>query len=454
MDKLKNKKTVSRLFIQHMMFLGIETIFLVGAFLILLNYLIYNEIIYPANFQENTLNKIEDKAEQGIQIDSYIDSEYLYAVFDKKGVYQRGTLSQEKSEILYEKVQNKEKKYSGKYIRAISTKEENYYILYDIKTGFYNPALRKVIPSPDIFLLMVFAVILLLNLWRIARKFGKTVSVELEKLKTVTENIEAENLNFIVPNSSLKEINEVFCSMGKLKDNLNSSLHTQWEMETSRREQIDALGHDLKTPLTIIRGNAELLYECSLDQEQNNLVNHIEKNICLMQEYIQRLLEINRSEKEFKICKVQMESKIMVGDFIEDSIHLARRKNIKFTYEIKELPDKIMVDSEILKRIVLNLVDNAVEYSPEEGTIFMKVSMNGENLHIQLEDSGKGFTKEDLKYATKQFYRNDESRSSRYHMGIGLYFADVMLKQLNGELRLSNSEKFGGAKVEIILSHK
>lgn len=92
-------------------------------------------------------------------------------------------------------------------------------------------------------------------------------------------------------------MNEVLTSLVKMKDELNHSLRTQWNMETNRREQIAALAHDIKTPLTILRGNAELLNESMLDSNQKKCNEHILKSIDEMEIYMKSLLDITKCEE-------------------------------------------------------------------------------------------------------------------------------------------------------------
>ncbi|RDU24217.1 sensor histidine kinase [Anaerosacchariphilus polymeriproducens] len=451
MGRIKGKKTITGLFIRHIIWIGIETVLISACLLIVMNILISKKIAYPANSQENYLNNLEKIAFKGENIEGRLKNQYLYALFNEEGTYKKGSIDQDEAEEIYQFFKEHGTYYKERYIKVISSNKGEYYILYDIKMGFYNHFLSRFFPSPDILIIIFFILLFLANLWRIAGKFGKVISGELKRLKGITGSIEKENLEFDIPSSSLKEIDEVFHSVGKLRDNLSKSLHTQWNLESGRRDQIDALGHDLKTPLTIIRGNAELLLECQLNQEESEFVNHIQKNTELMQEYIQKLLEVNRSEEEYKISMEWIDSRSFIQDIEAYSQDLARNKNITLTYKIEEVPDKIFVDSKILKRILLNLMDNAVEYSPENSSILMQIKAEYNSLTFKIEDSGKGFSIDDLKYATKQFYCNDKSRSSRDHLGMGLYFVDIMIKKLGGELRLSNSETLGGARAEILL---
>ena len=93
------------------------------------------------------------------------------------------------------------------------------------------------------------------------RVFGRIISREISSLEQVTENISQQELNFERKSSKVLEIDAVLQSMDQMREALKQSLHRQWNMEQVRREQMAALAHDIKTPLTILRGNAELTLE-------------------------------------------------------------------------------------------------------------------------------------------------------------------------------------------------
>ena len=108
-----------------------------------------------------------------------------------------------------------------------------------------------------------------------------------------------------------------------------------------------------------------------------------------------------------------------------------------------------ILDKELIFRGFMNIISNAVEYTPKVGVIKLHIVCSDKNLRFIITDSGQGFTKEALKSATKQFYMGDISRSSKTHFGMGLYIADSITKMHNGKLILENSPDTGGGKVTI-----
>ena len=117
--------------------------------------------------------------------------------------------------------------------------------------------------------------------------------------------------------------------------------------------------------------------------------------------------------------------------------------------EISHLPGILSADQLLLERAIMNVVSNALDYSPEDGCIYITITGDQQNLQISVTDAGNGFSQEDLLHAEEQFYMADRSRSSNLHFGMGLFITKSIVQQHNGQLILGNSEKTGGAQVTI-----
>ena len=104
---------------------------------------------------------------------------------------------------------------------------------------------------------------------------------QLSPLFEATRQVAEQNLDFEVRHSKIKEFEDVLCSFANMKDNLKISLEKQWNAEQLQREQIAALAHDLKTPLTVIQGNIDLINETELDDEQRLYAGYITESVFL-----------------------------------------------------------------------------------------------------------------------------------------------------------------------------
>ena len=100
-------------------------------------------------------------------------------------------------------------------------------------------------------------------------------------------------------------------------------------------------------------------------------------------------------------------------------------------------------------RAVMNIIRNAAEHTPSGGRISVVIREQNDRLVFIIEDTGSGFTQEALKYGTEQFFMDDTSRTGGKHYGIGLFSAKIIAGKHGGEVKLSNSEETGGARVEI-----
>lgn len=109
----------------------------------------------------------------------------------------------------------------------------------------------------------------------------------------------------------------------------------------------------------------------------------------------------------------------------------------------------LKADKLLLERAIMNVISNALDYSPPQGTIYVTTQKVDHFLHISITDEGTGFTSEAIHHAQEQFFVGDKSRTSNMHFGMGLYITNSIIKQHGGQLVLSNSKKTGGAQVII-----
>lgn len=281
--------------------------------------------------------------------------------------------------------------------------------------------------------------------------FGRYVEKKIDKLLSATRKIEQQDLDFTVGHSDILEIDKVLNGLEHMKQALKQSLTEQWKAEQMRKDQIAALAHDLKTPLTIVRGNSELLCDTILTDEQRECANYIKNGSIQMQNYIQTLMDITKSIDSF-YPHIQ---KFCVSDFLQELQNqikgLCSTQGIQLQASYEYQTHYIHIDHDLFMRAILNVISNAIEHTSANGSIYLEVNENEGYFVFVISDTGNGFSAEALKHAAEQFYMSEQSRNSNAHFGIGLYITDLVTKQHNGQLILENSEKTGGAKVTITI---
>ena len=373
-----------------------------------------------------------------------------YALLDKNYQLVETTLDKNELEqaMRYATTGTSDQNLHKRYL--LVTRPNEYVVLqYYIGAQFTDEWMNKYLPSPDILLIMLIVVDSVLVCLFLTTRFAKKLRLQLDPLFEATSEVAKQNLDFEVGHSTVKEFEDVLNSFSRMKESLKISLEQQWKAEQMQKEQIAALAHDLKTPLTVIQGNADLISETELDGEQRLYVDYISSSSEQMQLYIRMLIDISRTVAGYQIHK----SEISVPTYIErlrgllDA--LCQTKKIELQMETNHLPNTVFADQFLLERAITNVVSNALDYSPKDSCIYVVLTGNQQNLQISVTDEGPGFSQEDLLHAEEQFYMADRSRNSDLHFGMGLYITKFIVQQHNGQLILSNSEKTGGAKVTI-----
>lgn len=332
------------------------------------------------------------------------------------------------------------------------TRENEYVVLqYYIGTQFTNDWLNNHLPPLDIIMFLVIGINCIVVCILLTTKFAKKMRGQLTPIFEATSEVSKQNLDFDVGHSQIKEFEDVLLSFSDMKDSLKSSLEQQWKAEQMQREQIAALAHDLKTPLTIIQGNADLIDETELNEEQRVYVGYIANSSEQMRLYIKTLIDISRANAGYQL---NMEDIDLPGYLrqIETQIEaLCHTKEITVKVTETNLPIRVAADKLLLERAIMNVVNNALDYSPPHGVIRFTVAGSKRDLQISITDEGKGFSQEALIHAQEQFYMTDRSRGADLHFGIGLFIAKSIMEQHSGKLILENSKDTGGAKVTLIL---
>lgn len=153
------------------------------------------------------------------------------------------------------------------------------------------------------------------------------------------------------------------------------------------------------------------------------------------------------SEYELNIENIDLKKFI---DSINDEISsLCITKNINFSYIEKDLPERLMLDTENFNRAIINLVANGVEYAGDGGSLMLSAVRRDEFIEFTVEDSGVGFNEKDIDNVTDQFFMGNSSRNAKMHYGMGLYIVKTIVEKHGGALSISKSDTLGGGLVRI-----
>ncbi|MGL5245487.1 MAG: sensor histidine kinase [Sarcina sp.] len=448
---IKNKKeiTLYNIFLRYLVSFCVLTALLlflvVSIFAVALNI----GVLLPANYAQNQLEEVRKELTDNNQFnESKMKYPYKYGFYDNNFKLISSNFSKKQLEESNKYLEGKKFK-TNKVYTKIDLKDGICILSYDIKAHFSSEYWNNIFPHPEIMCIVLFFVLFIIMCIILIRNFGKSLSKELYILKQSTERIMEQDLDFEIVPTNVKEFNSVLTSIDNMKSALKESLETQWQSEQKKKEQISALAHDIKTPLTIIKGNAELLSESEFLNEHGEYVNFIIKNADKIEKYISLLMDISKAESNVEYDMNQIEFNEFLEELADDINMICRTKNITSIIKINSTIKSFKGNRELLMRALVNIITNAIDYSPIGSEIEISVDVNNNKIKFRVKDCGIGFTEQGLMNATNQFYMEDSERRVGKHYGIGLYIAQTIAKKHGGEVVLKNREDKEGAEVSL-----
>lgn len=448
-------KKFRTIFIRYLLIFCIATLLLATILVVSFQILSSNGTILPGYFSERQLLEIQDRIASSEAVTAeLIPKTCSYAVYTREGKYISGNLTRKDATQAWELTQVKGSNiYLVYHFLSIARKDEICIVRYTYRAQFRSSLLRRLLPYPEILFFILFGIGFLLESFFFASLFGKKLVRRMSGMQNATEKIQNQDLEFTVESSGITEIDNVLWSLDKMKETLKVSLKKQWKMEKERRKQISALAHDIKTPLTVVRGNADLLLKTDQTQEQKEYTEFIKDSTNQMEQYIKMLIEISKAEIGYSLKKKSIDSKCFIDNIHSQINALVTFKKLTLDFQVHNLPKFLDADFDLLQRAIMNIVSNSVDFSPVGGEIIFKVEGRGDSIRFCIIDHGQGFSFDALKNATQQFYMADMSRTSNDHYGMGLFIAKSITEQHGGSLSIDNSQVTGGGKVIIELPY-
>lgn len=440
------------IFVEFFIVLGFSYV-LLTLFLICISLFLYGlNIIRPANFVEKQVLALEQSiANSGIDDDviKNIPQGASYALLDKnKQVLETDMTEQVIDNGLSYISIGSAPKY---YYRYIEEEKVNLLIEYPLQVTFSSPLLNKIpVHQRVIFMFLILISLYIAITALIILKFVKRLRMEFSKLTEVTEHIKKQNLDFPIPESAIDEFNQVLVSLGDLKGELRDSLERQWRLEEGKKKQMASLTHDIKTPLTIIKGNADLLDE-ELTGEDKELVAYISRNALRIEEYLDLLMEMSKGNDIVGFHKKKISSDQFFESIMGDMCLLGKKQEVSVEVDIGHECKELNIDPELIHRGISNIITNAISFSQAGQSILIKVSFDDKECGVRVRDHGIGFSQEELACAKEEFFMGDHSRHGGKHYGLGLYITEQIAKLHDGRLCITNWQE--GAEVSIMFNY-
>lgn len=305
---------------------------------------------------------------------------------------------------------------------------------YDYAVPYADPALRDTLPDFQTCYILLLAALILVWLGWQTHCTVRAFAAETARLNAAVDAIAARQLEQIDTDGvRIREFAATLQALQTMGRELTDSLQSQWRMEQQRAEQIAALTHDLKTPLSIIQGNADLLAEDALSADQQTQVEAILRGTDRAQQYLAAL----RTACAPPATGETFPSHTLVCELAETARALCAPAGVQLILN-EQWQGTLCAAQRDLLRAAENLLDNAVRYTPRGGTVTLLVTKEKQDFILRVTDTGPGFTAEALARAGELLY-TEAARSDTAHQGFGLYFARKVALSHSGTLRLSNT---------------
>lgn len=277
----------------------------------------------------------------------------------------------------------------------------------------------------------------------------RSIATPLVKLRKATRNIKDGNLDFVLDVEGTDEFSELCRDFEEMRRRLKESAEEKIILDKENKELISNISHDLKTPITAVKGYVEGIMDGVADtpEKMDRYVRTIYNKTNEMDHLINELtfyskIDTNRIPYTF--------SKLNVEDYFSDcaeeiGLELETR-GIQLCYaNYVDRSVQVIADGEQIRRVIHNIIGNAIKYMDKaKGVIQIRVKDVGDFVQVEIEDNGKGIASKDLAYIFDRFYRTDVSRnSSKGGSGIGLSIVKKIMEDHGGKVWATSREGIG-----------
>jgi signal transduction histidine kinase len=306
------------------------------------------------------------------------------------------------------------------------------------------PELRNAMIETVLLILVILSVTsMCMGLW-----IYRGVMRPIRDLQTAAKNIRDGNLNFNVSGTGVREINDLCDDFEEMRVRLKESAEEKINNDSKSKELISNISHDLKTPVTAIKGYAEGIIDgvAATPEKQKKYIRTIYNKAVEIERLIDELttyskIEANRVPYNFQ--------KIHVREYFTDcidelSLELDSRSIQLHYFNYLTGEPLVIADPEQMRRVINNIVGNSVKYMDKpNGVVNIRLRDVGEFIQIEIEDNGKGIAQKDISRIFDRFYRSDTARRSRGGSGIGLSIVKKIIEDHEGKVWATSREGVG-----------
>lgn len=407
-------------------------------------------IIVQTNFEESQQigEELFDKDTRLTMISS--DGEVLYDNFDD---------SINENHLQREEIKEASKNGTGSSVRYSETMEQNYLYVaeYDAQEQTY---VRLAMPFsgvsqsalmllPSFFIAFVIAFFFV---WLMSKRMADSILKPLQEISAVIRKADFGKEKIEFQNYSYSELQEITDALQTMNNQIAKNLENLEREKQIRQEFFTNASHELKTPLTSIRGYSELLRQHAItDPDQiDHCLDCVLKESDHMTKLINDILTISKLEaKDYIVQKSHIKLKDLLENVLNSLSVQAKAMNLDIDASCENVT--VYANLDHIQGILYNLISNAIKYNKPNGKIIIIIKERLDNILIKVMDTGIGISKEDQEKVFQRFYRVDKQRSKIVAgTGIGLAIVKHIVQFYNGSISLKSKEN-EGTSIEISL---
>lgn len=286
-----------------------------------------------------------------------------------------------------------------------------------------------------VFFLLVF---LVMNLW-VSYRFSRGIIIPVSRLRDSAVKISEGDLNDGIAEEGEGEVRELSRTLELMRIKLKESIYFQQKYDENRKFLVSSISHDLKTPVTSIKGYIEGIMDgvATTPEKMEAYLETARSKAILVNTMIDDLLlysklDLNQLPYHFEKCHLAD----YMEDCIEDNKYEFEKRNIRLEL-VNQLNGAVYVlmDRERLMRVIQNIMDNSAKYlDKDNGTIVMMLRETRTSAIIEIRDNGKGIPEQQLPHIFDRFFRVDSSRGTTDGSGLGLAIAKQIVEGHEGKL--------------------
>ncbi|HFL3853984.1 TPA: ATP-binding protein [Clostridioides difficile] len=310
----------------------------------------------------------------------------------------------------------------------------------------YDKTLLNIINILQLVLPLIFFIGLLLLADIIFYKVKLKTPIEI--LNKGAMEISNNNLDFCLEYNNNDELGNLCNAFEKMRSELNKNNIKMWTMINDRKQLNAAFSHDLRNPLTVLKGYSNYLTKYIptgklSDEKILSTTQLMSEHINRIEYYVENMSNAQRLE-DLVVSKSMSNINKFIENLDENISIIAKQEGKSFTLKNQINNINLFFDENIILRVVENIISNAFRYARNNVSIL--IYLEQELLTFVIEDDGIGFSKESLKLALRPFYRDKTLNDSNAHFGMGLYISKILCEKHGGSISIENNST-NGAKI-------